>query len=325
VKALINIGGNPIVAFPNPDKMARALDGLDLLVSIDIRMSQTAKRSHWVLAPQMCLERDDITNLSEWWFEEPYARYTQALIPAPGETLDEWEIMWELCRRMGVPMPTAGGNVPMPVAGGDPALNVKPTKTEFLDLMSATCRVLPSQVKADTPDGRHIIYPEHSLVVEPGDPESEVRFDLVPDTLADELRATLEKAGDDFPFRLTSRRSPHVFNSSGHQYEALAKKGPTNYAWMNPADMAALGLADAQLVEIAGRRGSLKGLVKADPDVRPGVISMSHAFGDVGEDGAAVARIGATTARLVDETVDFDPITGQSLQSAIPVSVRVPA
>lgn len=312
VKALINIGGNPIVAFPNPDKMARALDGLDLLVSIDIRMSQTAKRSHWVLAPQMCLERDDITNLSEWWFEEPYARYTQAMIPAPGETLDEWEIMWELCRRMGVPMPTAGGNVPM---------DVKPTKTEFLDLMSATCRVLPSKVKADTPDGRHIIYPEHALVVEPGDPESPVKFDLVPDTLADELRATLSKAGDDFPFRLTSRRSAHVFNSSGHQYEALAKKGPTNYAWMNPADMAALGLADEQMVEIAGRRGSLKGLVKADPDVRPGVISMSHAFGDVGEDGTAVARIGATTARLVDETVDYDPITGQSLQSAIPVRV----
>jgi hypothetical protein len=39
------------------------------------------------------------------------------------------------------------------------------------------------------------------------------------------------------------------------------------------------------------------------------------------EDGAAVARIGATTARLVDETVDYDPITGQSLQSAIPVKV----
>jgi hypothetical protein len=36
-----------------------------------------------------------------------------------------------------------------------------------------------------------------------------------------------------------------------------------------------------------------------------------------------VARIGATTARLVDETVDYDPITGQSLQSAIPVRVAV--
>jgi anaerobic selenocysteine-containing dehydrogenase len=176
-------------------------------------------------------------------------------------------------------------------------------------------------VKADTPHGRHIIYPEHSLVVEPGDPESPTKFDLVPDTLAQELHATLEKADDALPFRLTSRRSPHVFNSSGHQYDALAKKGTSNYAWMNPADMERLGLVDEQLVEIAGKRGALRGLVKADEAVRPGVISMSHAFGDVGEDGKAVERIGATTSRLVDETVDYDPITGQSLQSAIPVNV----
>lgn len=312
IRALINFGGNPMVAFPNPEKMAKALDSLDLLVSIDIRLSQTAKRSHWVLAPAMCLEREDITNLSEWWFEEPYARYAQALVPAPGETMDEWEMLWELCRRMEVPMPVVGGNVPM---------DRKPTKAEFLDLMSATCRVAPSQVKADTPHGRHIFYPEHSLVVEPGDLESHVKFDLVPDTLPQELHATLSKADDALPFRLTSRRSPHVFNSSGHQYDALAKKGTSNYAWMNPADMAALGLADEQLVEIAGKRGSLRGLVKADESIRPGVVSMSHAFGDVGEDGKAVERIGATTSRLVDETVDYDPITGQSLQSAIPVNV----
>jgi anaerobic selenocysteine-containing dehydrogenase len=85
--------------------------------------------------------------------------------------------------------------------------------------------------------------------------------------------------------------------------------------------MERLGLVDEQLVEIAGKRGALRGLVKADEAVRPGVISMSHAFGDVGEDGKAVERIGATTSRLVDETVDYDPITGQSLQSAIPVNV----
>jgi anaerobic selenocysteine-containing dehydrogenase len=313
VKALINIGGNPLVAFPNPEKMARALEGLELLVSVDIRMSQTAKRSHWVLAPAMCLEREDITNLSEWWFEEPYARYARALVAPPGETMDEWEMLWELCRRMGVPMPVAGGEVPM---------DAKPSKAEFLDLMSATCRVLPSRVRADTPDGRHRFYPEHALVVEPGDPESGVRFDLVPDALADELRATLEKADDAYPFRLVSRRSAHVFNSSGHQYAALAAKGTSNFAWMNPGDMARLGLEDGQLVEIGGRRGRLKGLVRADPDVRAGVISMSHCFGDVGEAGEAVARIGATTSRLVDETVDYDPITGQSLQSAIPVRVE---
>ncbi len=314
VKALINVGGNPMVAFPNPAKMARALDGLDLLVSVDVRMSQTGRRSHWVLAGAMCLEREDITNLSEWWFEEPYARYARALVPPPGEVLDEWEIFWALARAMGTPMPTAGGPVPM---------DRKPAKAEFLDLMSAGCRVPPSRVRAETPDGRPKIYPAHVQRVAPGNPEGGARFDLVPDRLAEELAATLlpgDAAG--YPFRLTSRRSAHVFNSTGHDIPALAAKGTTNPAFMNPDDMAALGLADGQMVTLTGRRGTIRGLAAADPAVRRGVVSMSHAFGEPGEHGADVGRVGATTSCLVDETVDYDPITGQSLQSAIPIAVE---
>jgi anaerobic selenocysteine-containing dehydrogenase len=313
VRALINVGGNPVVAFPNPAKMVRALAGLDLMVSIDVRMSQTARRSHWVLAGAMCLERDDITNLSEWWFEEPYARYARALVPLPGEVLDEWVIFWELARRMGVPLPTAGGPVPT---------DRQPSKAEFLDLMSAGCRVPPSRVRADTPDGRARIYAEHVQTVAPGDPENDARFDLVPDRLAEELAATLAPdSAAAYPFRLTSRRSAHVFNSTGHDLPALAAIGTTNPAFMNPADMAALGLAEGQPVTLTGRRGTIRGLVAADPAVRRGVVSMSHAFGDVGPAGADVGRVGTTTSCLVDETVDYDPITGQSLQSAIPIAV----
>lgn len=313
VRALINVGGNPLVAFPNPAKMARALDALELLVSVDVRLSHTARRSHWVLAGAMCLERDDITNLSEWWFEEPYARYARALVPPPGEVLDEWVIFHELARRMGTPMPTAGGPVPMdrPVS-----------KAEFLDRMSAGCRVLPSRVRADTPDGRARIYPEHVQRVAPGDPASDSRFDLVPDGLAGELAATLTaNDAETYPFRLTSRRSAHVFNSTGHDLPALAARRTTNPAFMNPADMAALGLADGQMVMLTGRRGSIRGVAAADPAVRRGVVSMSHAFGDPTDPDADVARHGATTACLVDETIDYDAITGQSLQSAIPVRV----
>ncbi|QMW22407.1 molybdopterin-containing oxidoreductase family protein [Sandaracinobacteroides saxicola] len=310
VRALINIGGNPVVAFPNPEKMVRALAGLELLVSVDIRMSQTARRSDYVLAPSMCLEREDITNLSEWWFETPYARYARALVPPPGEVLDEYEMLWELAKRMGVPMPLAGGPCPM---------DARPTKAEFLDLMSAGCRVAPSVVRADTADGAAITYPDQAAVVEPG-ADNGVRFDLVPDDLGELLAATLRAPTADYPFRMTSRRSAHVFNSSGHQYAALAKRGTANFAWMHPEDMAALGLADEAAVTIASKAGALPGLVKADADMRRGVISMSHAFGDVGRD-AHVAAIGSTTGRLVDETVDYDPITGQSLQSAIPVRV----
>ncbi|MFZ4689669.1 MAG: molybdopterin-containing oxidoreductase family protein [Polymorphobacter sp.] len=314
IKALIVIGGNPVVAFPNQMKMVAAMQALDLLVTIDIRESATARHADYVLAPSMCLERDDITNLSEWWHETPYARYTSALIPAPGDTLDEWEMIWEVAQRMGVPLP---------FAGGQPDMTVRPDKATILDLITAGGLVPPSQVRADTPDGRAKIYADLAPVVLPAPEGAEARFTLTPDSVIAELRARLALQPDaDQAFRLTSRRTKHVFNSSGHQYAALAAKGSSNFAHMNPDDMARLGIADESPIEIASAHGQVFGLAKASADVRPGVISMAHAFGDFDTGLTGLRAHGNSTNRLVDETTDYDPITGQSRQSAIPVSVR---
>ncbi|WP_426166137.1 hypothetical protein [Sandarakinorhabdus sp. DWP1-3-1] len=52
---------------------------------------------------------------------------------------------------------------------------------------------------------------------------------------------------------------------------------------------------------------------------------MAHAFGDFDTGLGGVRAHGNSTNRLVDETQDYDPITGQSRQSAIPVTVRAAA
>ena len=51
IRALISVGGNPEVGFPNQLKMRRALDDLDLFVQVDPWMSASAKRADVVLAP----------------------------------------------------------------------------------------------------------------------------------------------------------------------------------------------------------------------------------------------------------------------------------
>ena len=314
IKALIVVGGNPVVAFPNQLKIVEAMEELELLVQIDIRESATARHADYVLAPSMCLERDDITNLSEWWHEAPYARYARALIPPPGDTLDEWEMFWELARRMDVPLRFAGGEVDMAK---------RPEKAAILDLISAGCLVPPSQVRADTPDGRAKIYADLAPVVTPAPEGEDARFTLTPDDVIAQLRARLARAPDPaFGFRLVSRRTKNMLNSSGHDYAALRAKGPSNFAYMNPDDMATLGIADESAIEITSAHGQVFGLAKAAADIRPGVISMAHAFGDFDTGLKGLRAHGNTTNRLVDETVDYDPITGQSRQSAIPVDIR---
>ena len=318
IRALISIGGNPVVAFPDQEKMTRALDGLELLVSVDVNAeSATAKRSDYILAPTMCLEREDISNLSEWWYEIPYARYTEAMIAAPGDLIEEWEMLWGLAHRIGSGIPLAGGPCPM---------DAKPDKQTFLDLMTAGCVVAPGQVRADTIDGKAVIYPDLHPIVEAGDADAPGRFDLTAGAMPDQLiaYATADQPTPDFPFRMVSRRSRHRFNSTGQNLSALTAKRTTNPAFLHPDDMARVPCAEGDIVRIRSAAGEVVAEARAAAGMRPGVVSMAHAFGgpDVGAD--EVRTRGASTNRLVSETVRYDPITGQSLQSAIPVSI-VPA
>ena len=95
-----------------------------------------------------------------------------------------------------------------------------------------------------------------------------------------------------------------------------------NPAYMNPMDIAELGLAAGDVVEIESARAAIYGVVEPADDVRTGVISMAHAWGDAPTEDARVRELGANTGRLSDTQRDYDPITGIPVMSAIPVNVR---
>lgn len=317
VRALISVGGNPVVGFPDQAKMVRALDDLELFVQIDPWMSASAKRADVVLAPSQCLEREDITSLSEWWHEEPYARYTEAVVEAPGDCIDEYEMFWTLAHHLGIQMNLNGGPLPM---------DRKPTKQEFLDLAVTGCLVTPSQVRADCAanGGAAVIYPEVHPVVQPVDEGEFHRFDLAVGAMPSEIGKYAENraAREGFDYRLISRRSKTRFNSIGHPLKKLQAKTTTNPAYIHPDDIAALGLEEGGLVAITSPHATIHGVVKASDKVRRGIISMAHAYGDADATKEDVRERGSSTNRLVSEVVDYDPITGQSLQSAIPVKLE---
>jgi anaerobic selenocysteine-containing dehydrogenase len=123
-------------------------------------------------------------------------------------------------------------------------------------------------------------------------------------------------------FRLISRRLKSHLNSLGGELHGLRRKNPTNYAYMNPDDMADLGLVDDDLIRLTSPRASILGVVQAAPDLRRGVVSMAHSWGSAGLTDEKVRDIGAPTNRLIDVADGYDPITGQAVQSSIPVAVE---
>lgn len=319
VRALIVNGGNPVAAWPDQPKTLAAMESLELLVVLDHRMSQTAEFADVVFGPRLSLERADVPPFMDRWFREPYACYTPAVVEPVGDQLNDWEVYWELAERLGLTLQLAGG--PMP--HGE-----RPTDDEVLDLIYAKSRVPLDEIRANT--GK--VLWEHALTVQPADPAAAGRFRV---GLADHMEELAEIAvqadsaemiaGFDpgvHRFRLISRRLKSHLNSLGGELPGLQRKTPTNYAYMHPSDMASLGVADDGLVRIASPYASLIGVAKAAPDVRQGVVSMAHSWGSSNGSDEKVRDIGAPTNRLIDVENAFCRVTGQAIQSAIPVSVE---
>ena len=320
VKAFFVMGGNPVVAFPDQEKTIRALDGLDLFVTIDRKLSATARRAHYVLAPRLALEREDTLVLADSWYEQPYGHYSPAVAEAAADMIEEWEFYWEMSRRLGTPIELEGGSLP---------LDRKPTKFETLKLMLGESRVQLEKIREREGGG---LFPEAECTAQPADADANERLQVAPGGIAEELAEVRAEvlpgdagyAGETQPFshRLICRRLSHVYNSSGQEMPSLHKRGETNFAYMNADDVAALGLEDGALVEIRSASGSIRGVVQVTDELKPAVISMAHAFGGGPETDGAERSHGASTNRLVDASQAFDPISGMARQSGIPVNVH---
>ena len=317
IRALIVSGGNPAVAFPDHELTLRALDSLELLVVIDHRMTPTAEFADYVIAPTLSLERADVPHLMDRWFRAPYTNYTEPVVERDGDVLNEWEVFWELASRLGSELPYPGGS---------PDMTVRPSTDEIIDRSYAGSRMPLDEVRAN----KRTVHMDKRLVVQPAEEGANAQFTPAPDDLMAELAEVLAEtssmfAGTDvsaYPYRLVSRRLKHVLNSTGTELPALAKKGTTNPAYMNPLDVADLGLVDGDIIEISSPRAVLHGVVEGADDVKRGVISMAHSWGGRSLTDEKVRDIGSPTSRLVTVDVGHDPVTGMVVSSAIPVAVK---
>jgi anaerobic selenocysteine-containing dehydrogenase len=325
VRALICNGGNPAVAFPDQAKVVRALQALDLLVCTDVIMTPTTRLAHYVFGCKLMLEEPDYTRHLEFYFPEPFAQYTPAILDVDDDIIDEWELFWGLAHRMRVPLELGRSPMGPPVAGRTVDIDVKPTTDELLDLEAADARI-PLDVVKQHPGGA--VFEEAMTTVGPGRSGATARLDFAPREFLDDLaRCADDRTGrpggaDEYPYLLTSRRMRHVFNSTGVHLDALNQHGPGNPAFLHPLDMSSIGIQDGDLVEIASATGRIVGMAKPDPDLLRGVVSMSHSWGVLPGEQAGDPSVGACTNLLVSSDVEYEPLIGQCRQSAVPVTVR---
>jgi anaerobic selenocysteine-containing dehydrogenase len=317
IRALFVDGGNPVNAIPDQRAVVQALSQLDLLVTIDPFMTNTAKLSHYILPPVMMFERPDLTtrDYEQFVLFRPYACYTEAVIkpPARSELVDDWYPFWALARRLGHRIEFDG--VPLD-------MQTRPDTDDLLAILARNGAMPFAELKRL---GSGHIFDLPPQFVQPA--VGKARFEVAPQDVVREIQSVLaEKALQPggrpaFPFRLAVRRMRDVQNTMFHHLPAIRRRVPYNPAWLHPEDLQSLGIEDGALANIISAHGQIPAVVRSDPSMRRGVISMTHGWGGLPGEATDYRQAGSNPNLLIDAS-ERDPINAMPVMSAIPVRIE---
>jgi thiosulfate reductase / polysulfide reductase chain A len=101
VKAYIAYRHDPLMGFPEPERLQRIFDRLDLLVAVTFSWSDTAWYADVVLPLSTYLERESILACKNAL--KPYLFVRQRAVEPSYDTRADWQIVGGLARRLGLP------------------------------------------------------------------------------------------------------------------------------------------------------------------------------------------------------------------------------
>ncbi|CAN7281959.1 molybdopterin-dependent oxidoreductase [Phenylobacterium sp. LjRoot225] len=326
IRALIVFGGNPLMALGHPDKAIPAFQDLELLVSLDARLNETARLAHYVIATTQPFERHDLSVPGDGLYPEAFAQYAAPVVPKPPGLIDDWEFFWATASRLRLPLTfkywTYGLDFDSIPDGLDLDVDVAPDPEDLIRHLCRDSRVSFEELKANPSGVRPQIAPQHVEAVE----DNGARLEICPPDIAQELAAVLAETADSrFRYQLTCRRILEAMNSAYRQSRGTGRKYPVNWAYMNPQDMAADGIAEGAPIEITSEAGRIIGVARAEDRLRRGVVSMTHLFGAMTPSHDPWSQGGSNTGQLTSLDQYLEPINFMPRFSGIPVNVRAAA
>jgi anaerobic selenocysteine-containing dehydrogenase len=295
LRALVITGGNPLAAFPEPDRVRAALASLDVLAVLDVAESDVTALATHVLPATGQLERADV-KLNEAPSLRVALPATSAVVAPVADRRPSWWIMAQLGARLGVDL----------LDGADPD---ELTDESYLGSLLARSPIDPDEVFAAGPHGREI-EPEYGWVRETMLPEG--RWRIAPRELLERLDLRCRAGAvdgavvqdGDGQLLLVPRREMAWSNSVRY-----AGEGVEPVLRLHPDDAARLVLDDGGRSTVASAHGEVVAVLAVDAGVRPGTASLTH------------GRTSSPAGVLTSATVDVDPLTTMPLASGLPVTV----
>ena len=289
IHAMIINGENTVVSDPERHHCEEALKSLDLLVVIDIFLTETAELADVVFPATAWGETDGVQANTE----RRVQRLRKAVDP-PGEARPDWWIVSQIARRMGTP-----------------GFDYESAKDVFNELCGLSPiyagldwdRIDAGQYQWPVPEKDHPGTPIlHQGVFENG----RGIFKLI------RYRDPAEVISDEFPTWLTTgRRLPnyHTRTQTGRA-AGIDYLAPEERLEAHPDDLAKWGMEDGSWAKMTSARGCMMVRVEANTRSPRGTVFTSFSFND--------APVNVLTGG------GYDPITDTAELKVCPVRVERP-
>ncbi|MEU5879057.1 molybdopterin-dependent oxidoreductase [Spirillospora sp. NPDC047279] len=328
MRALIVSAGNPLNSVPGSAALEKALDDLDVLVSIDLYVSDTGRKADYVLPATTFLEREDFPLPFLQNHLTPYVTWTEAVVPPRGEARQEWEIIDALARRMRLPIGS------MPAQRLAYRLGVRPSPRRMVDALLRTGPYgdwyglrrggLSLRKLRNAPHG--IVLRDHQRT---GTLRRRLRTKgkkvrLAPPEIVAEVErlAGAQEPPAGYPLRLIGMRELRSHNSWMHNAPALMRGKREHMARVHPKDAAEFGLQDGEPCRVSSPHGSVVLPVNVTDEMTPGTVAVPHGWGHRGGWRVANAAGGVNVNLLASpDPDDLEPLAGMAHLNGVPVKI----
>jgi anaerobic selenocysteine-containing dehydrogenase len=355
VRALFTLAGNPVVSTPNAGRLRRALEDIDLMVSVDIYVNETTRHADVILPAPSPLYRSHYDVALYQLAVRNVANYSPAVLEPDDAQMPEWRTLLRLAGIAAGQGPSADLDVFDDLVIGslvarelqDPASSLAGRDAQ--DLIAALEprrgpeRVLDWMLRTgpygdrigEVADGLTLARLEaapHGIDFGPLEPRvPEVlrtpsgKIELAPAPIVadvERLRASLARHRNG-GIVLIGRRQLRSNNSWMHNVPNLVRGKERCTLHVHPDDAERLGLADGGRAAVNSGQGSLEVAVEVTDAIMPGVVSIPHGWGHDDPQAqleVAAVHAGANSNLLADETV-VDVPSGNAVLNGIPVEL----
>jgi anaerobic selenocysteine-containing dehydrogenase len=357
IRALFTVAGNAALSTPNGARLARALDSLEFMVSLDIYVNETTRHADVIFPGLSPLESSHYDVVFPQFGYRNAARYSPPVFPPPSDRPHEWQTLLRLAAIVSgqganadaamldefvirSQVERALSDAAGPIHGRDAdeilaALEPRHGPERILDLalrvgpygegFGADADGLSLDKLKENPHGVDLgpLRPRFPEALRT--PSGKIEL-AAPPLLAEveRLRAVLGRPRPDGELLLVGRRDLRSNNSWMHNLPVLAGGRVRCTLHVHPDDAGRLDLTDGDTARVESRAGAVELPVEITDAVMPGVVSVPHGWGH-DQAGArlsvAAENPGVNSNVLADESV-IDPLSGNAVLNGVPIRVQ---